>query len=140
MSVNFEGKVLVRIVLLTGSAIPPMKRNPSDAKILLFSPNTYKIPSYTGISIKMDLSIELPPGIHADIVPDVEAPSRFKVRVENLVLLPCSRKNLEIFVYNFSANLCIIHKGELLAAMLVLQNFVPDLGVYYRNGQRYFDM
>ena len=129
VSLTVEGHVWVRVKLLSSQAIPPTKAMDDAQVIQLYCPKRYKISSNTGIGIRTDIALELPRGIYGHVTYHPRSSLAGIARLESTVIWPRSKDNVELFVYNGSKEDCKIQRGDLLASVLVLQNFVPVLDV-----------
>ena len=129
LSLTVDGHVWVKVALLSVWAVPPTIDEKHEQEILIYSPKEYRIASNVGKGIQTDLSIELPRGVYGNITGHPDSPVAGVVRLENAIIRPCSKDNIQLFVYNSSGEECNIQRGDLLASVLLLQIFVPILDI-----------
>ena len=134
MTLAKDGHLSVRSVLLMKSAKPSRKKDDDSVEMLLYSPYTYYINPCEGQGIKTDITIELPPGIYGHVLSHQEAPLEAQAHIQGMVILPGSRKNIQLFVLNHSKTLCMINWGELLSSVIILQVFIPTLDILHQTG------
>ena len=136
VSMDQDGHSWIRVTLLSNYAIRPTKRTECSREILLFSPHYCYLRSGSGIAITTDISLELPRGVYGRIISQPEAQLGAHAKVEGAEIEACSTANVTIFVFNVGQLPCIIRRGDLLGAVLVLQGFVPCLDIRSRDGAR----
>ena len=133
VSLTPEGHIRVRVNLLSPQAVAPTKVTDNAPEIQLYSPRRYRVSSNTGLGIKMDISLDLPRGIYGHVTCHPESPISAIARLESAIIKPHSKDDIVLFVYNSNGSDCVIKQGDLLASVLVLQNYVPVLD-FHRQG------
>ena len=134
ISANTEGLLRSNVRLLYPWAVPPTIGTEDKHEIFLYSPRDYMVSSNKGLGIKLDVSIELPQGVHGQIICHPDSPLAGKARIENAVIKPCSKDNIEVFVYNYCGEDCEVEREDMLGSVLLLQNYIPRLEItYYEN-------
>lgn len=136
VSMDQDGHSWVRATLLTEFAIQPTKRTECSREILLFSPHYCYIRAGSGVAIKTDVSLELARGTYGQIISQPEAQLGAQAKLEAAEIEACSTTNVTLFVFNVGQMPCIIKRGDLLGAVLVLQGFVPRLDIRRLDGAR----
>ena len=129
LSLTVDGHVWARVTLLSSCAIPPTMDEEHTQEIHLYSPRGYNLASNVGQGIKTDLLIELPPGVYGNITGHPDSPLVGVMRLESAVIMLSSKENIQLFVYNSSGQRCEIKRGDLLASVFLLQNFIPILDI-----------
>ena len=136
VSLMVDGHAWVRVTLLSKFAIEPTKKDEMSPEILLFSPHYCYIRPGSGQGIKTDIALELPMGVYGRVISHPEAPLNAQAKLEGMVIEPGSRSNVQLFVFNVGPLPCVIKKGDLLGAVIVLQSFIPRLDIRQRDGTR----
>ena len=136
VSMTVEGHVWVKVTLLSSYAIPPTTVKEHAHEIRLYSPRNYTLASNTGQGVKTDVSMELPRGVYGHVTGHPDLLLAGIVRLESAIIKPCSQNNVQLFVYNTSDGDYEIQKGDLLASVLLLQNFVPILDIQQYSGRK----
>ena len=134
LSLTVDGHVWAKATLLSVCAVPPMTDKEHAQEIQLYSPRGYYLGSNIGQGIRTDLSIELPQSVYGNVTGHPNSPLAGIVRLESAVIRLCSKDNIQLFVYNSSGEECNIQRGDLLASVVLLQNFVPILEIKPYNG------
>ena len=134
VSIDQDGHCWVHVMLLSDFAVQPVKRDRGAKEILLFSPHYCYIRPGSGVGVKTDVALELARGVYGQVVSCPDAQLGTQVKLEGSQIEPCSMANVTLYVFNIGQFPCVIKRGDLVEAVLVLQGFIPHLDIQRCNG------
>ena len=128
--------VRVNVVRLTKYAVPPSWVEEGSV-VPIFCSRTIEVPRMTPVSLATDVTIELPPGVQADVMPAKNAREVIQHGILVTTIPPLSRAEVQVAYMNYTSAAVTVQRGERIATIAIYAPFIPLLKVYNRDGSPY---
>ena len=112
--------MMLSVQRLTPQAILPSRGSKQAAGLDLYSPQAYTLPPGQRVLIPLDISIELPIGTFAHLLPRSGLALKHGIHVGAGVVDSDYRGNVSVLLMNLGDEVFHIHAGDRIAQMAVL--------------------
>ena len=130
----------LKCMKMAGDAILPVRAHPDDAGLDLYGIEDFDLQPGQGKVTRTGIAFELPPG-HVGLVADRSSMAKRGIKTSGGVIDAGYRGEVHIVLWNISAEVAHVKKGERIAQLLILPIATPqpmeavELGVSERGAK-----